>query len=61
MQYRVEIVTDEPEHRVDLLHRNIRKYGTITNTLAASCDLTGEMVSRRSDGAGQAPARGQHE
>lgn len=46
MHYRIEIVTDEPEHRVDLLHRNIRKYGTITNTLAASCELTGEMVSR---------------
>ncbi len=47
MRYRVEIATDEPEHRVDLLHRNIRKFGTITNTLAAACELTGEMVARR--------------
>ena len=44
MSYRIEIVTDEPEARVELLHRNIRKYGTITNTLAAACDVTGEMV-----------------
>jgi uncharacterized OsmC-like protein len=48
MHYRIEIVTDEPEQRVALLHRNIRKYGTITNTLAAACDLTGEVLSRRS-------------
>lgn len=60
MHYRIELVTDEPEHRVDLLHRNIRKYGTITNTLAASCELTGEMVSLRSDGARQPPDRGRH-
>ena len=61
MRYRIDIVTDEPEHRVDLLHRNIRKYGTITNTLAAACELTGEMVSLRSDCAGQSPDRDQHE
>lgn len=50
MRYRIEIVTDEPQHRVDLLHRNIRKYGTITNTLDAACVLTGEMIARRSQG-----------
>lgn len=48
MRYRIEIVTDEPQQRVDLLHRNIRKYGTITNTLATACELTGEIVARRS-------------
>jgi uncharacterized OsmC-like protein len=47
MHYRVEVVTDEPDHRVDLLHRNIRKFGTITNTLAAACDLDGELTARR--------------
>ena len=48
MHYRIEIATDEPDHRVELLHRNIRKFGTITNTLAAACELTGEMVAHRS-------------
>lgn len=48
MHYRIEVVTDEPQARVDLLHRNVRKYGTITNTLAGACELTGEMVARRS-------------
>jgi uncharacterized OsmC-like protein len=49
MRYRIEVVTDEPEHRVDLLHRNIRKHGTITNTLDAACELTGEFAARRSN------------
>lgn len=47
MHYKLELVTDEPPHRVDLLHRNVRKFGTITNTLAAAVDLTGEVVARR--------------
>lgn len=47
MSYRIEIVTDEPAHRVDLLHRNIRKFGTITNTLAAACELDGDLTARR--------------
>ena len=45
--YRLEVVTDEPEHRVDLLHRNISRYGTIYNTLAAVCDVSGEVVAVR--------------
>jgi uncharacterized OsmC-like protein len=48
MRYQIEIVTDEPDHRVELLHRNIRKFGTITNTLAAACQLTGEVIAHRS-------------
>jgi uncharacterized OsmC-like protein len=43
--YLLRIETDEPAHRVELLHRNIRKFGTITNTLAASCELDGDIVA----------------
>ena len=39
MHYRLRVVTDEPPARVELLHKNIRKFGTITNTLAAACEL----------------------
>ncbi|HSL25252.1 MAG TPA: OsmC family protein [Acidimicrobiia bacterium] len=46
MDYRLAVVTDEPAARVQLLHRNIRKFGTITNTLAAACELTGEVATR---------------
>jgi hypothetical protein len=26
------------------LHKNIRKYGTVTNTLAEACNLEGEVI-----------------
>ena len=43
MRYSLRVVTDEPPQRIELLHRNIRKYGTITNTLAAACELSGTI------------------
>lgn len=43
VHYRLRIVTDEPAARVELLHKNVRKFGTITNTLAAACELTGDL------------------
>jgi len=46
MTYHIEIVSNEPDHRVELLHRNIIKFGTITNTLAAACDVTGDLIVR---------------
>ena len=35
----LRIVTDEPQQRLKLLHRNILRFGTITNTLAVACEL----------------------
>lgn len=43
MRYRLRVVTDELPQRVELLHKNLRKFGTITNTLAAACELSGEI------------------
>jgi hypothetical protein len=42
---RYEIVVDsaEPDQRLDLLHRNFLKYGTISNTLAAAVPLEGSL------------------
>lgn len=48
--YTLRVETEEPERRVDLLHRNIRTFGTITNTLARACDLEGDIVAVRSEG-----------
>lgn len=42
--YTLRITTDEPERRVDLVHRNLRQYGTIYNTLAGVCEVHGEVV-----------------
>jgi len=45
MRYELEIITEEPEARVELLHRNIRKFGTITNTLSKACEVTGTILA----------------
>jgi uncharacterized OsmC-like protein len=41
--YEITVTTDESDERLDLLHRNILKYGTISNTLAAAVPLTGTL------------------
>jgi uncharacterized OsmC-like protein len=44
--YEIAIETTETDHRIDLLHTNVRKYGTILNTLRAAADLSGTMHRR---------------
>lgn len=58
MHYRLELVTDESPHRVEMLHGNLRKFGTITNTLAAALELTGEVVARSPDSSRSATRTG---
>ncbi|WP_103174501.1 OsmC family protein [Paracoccus sp. SY] len=41
IRYEIVVDTAEPEPRLDLLHRNILKYGTISNTLMAAVPLEG--------------------
>jgi len=43
--YRLEVTTRETAQRLDLLHRNLTRHGTIYNTLAAVCDVTGEIIA----------------
>jgi uncharacterized OsmC-like protein len=42
--YELRVTTDEPARRLDLVHRNLQKYGTVYNTLAAVCDVHGSLV-----------------
>ncbi len=35
--------TDEPDRRLELLHENIRKFGTISNTVAEATRLEGQI------------------
>ena len=44
-RYTLRIVTDEPQHRLELLHHNILRFGTITNTLAGACELEGTILA----------------
>ncbi|MFN4183157.1 MAG: OsmC family protein [Hyphomonas sp.] len=48
IQYEIVVETGETDQRLDLLHRNIRKFGTISNTVAAALDLQGTI--RRKSG-----------
>jgi len=43
IDYELTIWTAEPAHRVALLHRNLQQFGTIYNTLAESCEVTGTI------------------
>jgi uncharacterized OsmC-like protein len=43
IDYVLTVDTDESDQRLDLLHRNIRKYGTISNTVALATRLDGTV------------------
>jgi uncharacterized OsmC-like protein len=43
IRYQIIVTTGESDQRLDLLHRNILKYGTISNTLAAAVPMTGTI------------------
>jgi len=43
--YQLRLVTDEPQRRLDLLQRNLAGYGTVYNTLAATCEVHGSVVA----------------
>lgn len=43
IEYEVIVDTDEPDRRLELLHQNLRKYGTVYNTIAAGTRLTGTV------------------
>ncbi len=49
IRYELRIATDEPQARVELLHRNLVKYGTVYNTLAEVCEISGTVIAERSD------------
>jgi uncharacterized OsmC-like protein len=41
IDYEIIVDTPETDQRLDLLHKNIRKYGTVSNTIAAATELNG--------------------
>lgn len=46
IDYAITVDTDEPDRRLELLHANIRKYGTISNTLALAIPVEGTIQRR---------------
>jgi hypothetical protein len=47
IDYELIVDTDESDQRLDLLHKNARKYGTISNTVAEATKLEG-VIRRKS-------------
>mgnify|MGYP001062796214 FL=1 len=43
IDYEILVDTDEDDRRIALLHDNVRKYGTVFNTVAPGTALTGTM------------------
>jgi uncharacterized OsmC-like protein len=43
VSYELIAGTDESGQRLELLHKNVRKYGTISNTVAAATSLAGTI------------------
>jgi uncharacterized OsmC-like protein len=43
IDYEILVDTDEPDRRLALLHQNVRKYGTISNTIALAVPLNGTL------------------
>jgi uncharacterized OsmC-like protein len=46
VRYEIVVASDETDQRLDLLHRNVLKYGTISNTLALAVPLKGSLRRR---------------
>ena len=43
VEYELWIETDETDRRLELLHHNVRNFGTIFNTVLAACPLEGTI------------------
>jgi uncharacterized OsmC-like protein len=43
IDYEIIVDTDEDDRRLELLHSNVRKYGTISNTVSAATKLAGTL------------------
>lgn len=45
--YEIIVDTNEDERRLELLHENVKKYGTVFNTIAPGTQLSGELRRKR--------------
>ena len=43
VSYEILVDTDESDHRLELLHENVKKYGTVFNTVSPGTQLSGRM------------------
>lgn len=50
IDYRIIVDSDETDHRLELLHTNVRKFGTISNTVALATELHGTIARKVTTG-----------
>ena len=43
IDYEIHVDTDEPDRRLELLHENVKRYGTVFNTVAPGARLSGRL------------------
>jgi len=46
IRYEIVVETDESDRRLELLHDNVKKYGTVFNTVAPGTELIGVLRRR---------------
>ena len=46
IRYEIIVDTDEPDRRLNLLHENVKKYGTVFNTVSPGTNLNGVLRRR---------------
>lgn len=44
LRYQIRIDTEESDQRIELLHKNLKKQGTIYNTISAGTELIGSVI-----------------
>lgn len=53
IEYELLIDTDEPDRRLELIHHNVIKFGTVTSTVAAGTELVGSVGRLKTGGRDQ--------
>lgn len=46
IHYVIRVDTDETDHRLALLHDNVKKFGTVFNTVSPGTKLSGELIRK---------------
>ena len=46
IDYEISVDADEDDRRIELLHTNVREYGTIVSTVSATARLSRRMIRK---------------
>jgi len=46
VDYELTIYSHAEARKVDLIYRNVKKFGTVYNTVSAACEVNGKMIQK---------------